>query len=314
MPPENWQMALKSVVEATIDLDYVDNVRSRWSSLKGAGPEVIASTLYEIANYQGMSDRAASSWLVTNGNPDFLELADRLTREQCACAASAAGINNCGYLRSQNVCSHPALLSLCIVPTIPARKGQLARLAVALSYWAAALPDQCLVAWARSKLKRGDPRSGAAAMVEDLKSLPGVSDKVASMIASDIAIGLSARRPALFASGASVVVVDSLVHNLLLRSGAILAEGKPHTFGSACYATDGCRDLIVRFSETIDARRYNSAWPQTAPRMLQHALWRFCAGNEFNVCNGNQIHAGTKCKTSICPARRRCARLIIEPK
>lgn len=314
MPRKNWQLALRKVVEVAIDPGYVESVRSRWSSLKGAGPDFIAGKLFEIANYQGMSDRAASSWLLTNGNPDFQQLALRLTHERCECAGSVDGISGCGYLRSQRVCSRPALLARCIVPTIPARKGQLARLAVALSYWAKDLPDQNLGMWARSKLKRGDHRAGGAAMVEDLKRLPGVSDKVANMIASDVAIGLSTGSDALLSAGASLIVVDSLVHNLLLRTGAIFAVGKPHAFGSGCYALGGCLELIVSFSETIDAHMYNPAWPRLAPRMLQHALWRFCAGNEFNVCNGNQIHAGTKCETSFCPASKWCARQIIESK
>lgn len=311
MPRKNWQLVLKAVVDVAIDPDYVEDVRRRWSSLRVAGPEIIAGKLFEIANYQGMSDRAASSWLSTNGNPDFQELALRLPHERCECAGSVDGISRCGYLRSQRVCKHPALLARCIVPTIPARKGQLARLAVALNYWAAELPHRSLGTWARSKLKRGEPRAGGAAMVEDLKRLPGVSDKVASMIASDVAIGLSTGSDALLRAGASLIVVDSLVHNMLQRTGAILAVGKPHAFGSGCYALGGCHELIVSFSETIDAHTYNPAWPRLAPRMLQHALWRFCAGSELNICNGNQIPAGRKCESGCCPAANHCARLAL---
>lgn len=311
MPRKNWQKALKRVVEVAIDPDYVEDVRRRWSSLRAAGPEIIAGKLFEIANYQGMSDRAASSWLLTNGNPDFHELALRLPGEPCECAGSGDGVSGCGYLRSQNVCSHPALLTRCIVPTIPARKGQLARLAVALSYWTAELPNQSLVGWARSKLTRGDPRAGGSAMVDDLKRLPGVSDKVASMIASDVAIGLSTGSDALLRAGASVIVVDRLVHNLIIRTGATKVAGQSHTFGPGCYAEGGCRDLIELFAVGTDARQFNRHWPTFAPRMLQHAIWRFCAGNEMNTCNGNNIRAGSACGIRNCPGFKDCAQVVV---
>lgn len=311
MPRKNWQLALKAVVDVAIDPDYVEDVRRRWSSLRGSGPEIIAGKLFEIANYQGMSDRAASSWLSTNGSPDFQELALRLPHERCECVGSVDGISGCGYLRSQRVCSHPALLASCIVPTIPARKGQLSRLAVALSYWAAQLPNQSLGAWVRSKLKRGDHRAGGAAMVEDLKRLPGVSDKVASMIASDVAIGLSAGSDALLRAGASVIVVDRLVHNLLIRTGAVRIAGRSHAFGLGCYAEGGCRDLIVLFARGIDARQFNRRWPTFAPRMLQHAIWRLCAGDEMNICNGNNTRADAACGIRSCPAFDACARVGI---
>ncbi len=314
MPRKNWQIALKRVVDVAIDPDYVEDIRSRWSSLKGAGPDIIAGKLFEIANYQGMSDRAASSWLSTNGSPDFRELALRLPLEPCECAGSFDGVTGCGYLRSQNVCSHPALLLRCIVPTIPARKGQLARLALALNYWASDLPVQSLGAWARSKLKRGDHRAGGAAMVEDLKRLPGVSDKVASMIASDVAIGLSTGIDALLRAGASVIVVDRLVHNLLIRTGATRVAGRPHAFGPRCYAEGGCRDLIELFAAGIDARQFNRRWPTFAPRMLQHAIWRFCAGSELSICNGNNIRAQDRCRVIVCPAFEQCERARISAK
>lgn len=311
MPSQNWRAALESMVDFAIDPSYVAGVQGAWAHLAVAPLEQVAAKIFEVANFQGMSDRAAVSWLSTNGLPDFSVLTERLRHEACPHAASLEGITACGFVKRRNSCNNPSMLASCLVPHIPARKGQLTRLAVALAYWVEDWPERSLRGWVNAQSRAGADTFAGQAMVDDLKRLPGLSDKVASMIASDIAIGLSVRRPALLASGASIVVIDSLVHNLLMRTGAITSAGKPHAFGSGCYASGGCSDLIVRFSETVDARSYNSAWPRLAPRMLQHALWRFCAGNEFNVCNGNQIHAGRKCESECCPAARRCARVIL---
>ena len=65
------------------------------------------------------------------------------------------------------------------------------------------------------------------------------------------------------------------------------------------------RDLAERF----DARTLNPSYPPCFPRLVQYALWRFCAGHEGNVCNGRHIPRGEVCALSWCPVREGCSRV-----
>ena len=49
-------------------------------------------------------------------------------------------------------------------------------------------------------------------------------------------------------------------------------------------------DIIQTVAERIDASQFNPRFPKVFPRFVQHAIWRYCAENGLDVCNGNQIN------------------------
>ena len=73
-----------------------------------------------------------------------------------------------------------------------------------------------------------------------------------------------------------------------------------HGYGPACYRTDGCVDIIERAAIKIDARQCNSTYPRIFPRWVQHAVWRFCAQEGLDICNGNQIDDSRRCRNTGC--------------
>tara|TARA_R110001599_G_scaffold176532_2_gene368706 strand:+ start:1650 stop:2588 length:939 start_codon:yes stop_codon:yes gene_type:complete len=312
MAGRKWRAALRRIVDSSIDPFFIEGVQASWASLANAGPDTVAAKIFEIANFQGMSDQAAHAWLGVNGIPNFRELRGRLEAQKCQHLSTIPGMAKCCFKKGRHICANSDLLANCVVRSIPARKGQLAQLAIALCHWTDELPQGGLATWLDTLSKTMPPNEAADSMVDSLKSLPGISDKVASMIASDMAIGLGSDNSQLLEAGTSLVVVDRLVHNILIRSGATDFAGRTHAFGAGCYAKNGCRELVEQLAQTIDARRYNEHWPARAPRMVQHALWRFCAGGELNACNGRNIAANSRCNFKACPASGVCTRLPIQ--
>ena len=78
-----------------------------------------------------------------------------------------------------------------------------------------------------------------------------------------------------------------------------------------CYRTGGCADILTRFAASIDARQFNPAFPQTFPRFVQNAVWRYCAANGLDICNGNRIDDGTRCDNRHCQLFRHCDRVAL---
>jgi hypothetical protein len=146
------------------------------------------------------------------------------------------------------------------------------------------------------------------ALVEPLRNVYGVSDKLLNMTLADILLAAPATQPLWFATGSSMIAIDTLVHNFLQRTGIQRTLGAKHEFGPACYATGGCADIVSRIARRIDARQFNPNYPRHFPRFVQHAIWRYCAQSELNVCNGNNIDDGFRCRNGNCALFRHCDR------
>ena len=82
-------------------------------------------------------------------------------------------------------------------------------------------------------------------------------------------MGAGATRPGWFAVGASFIVVDTLVHNFLDRTGILDRLAAGHPYGPACYRPGGCADVLIGIATAIDARRFNPTFPKVFPRFVQ---------------------------------------------
>jgi hypothetical protein len=54
--------------------------------------------------------------------------------------------------------------------------------------------------------------------------------------------------------GASMIAIDTLVHNFLHRTGILNRFDADHAYGIACYRPGGCASIIETVAEQIDAR------------------------------------------------------------
>jgi hypothetical protein len=136
------------------------------------------------------------------------------------------------------------------------------------------------------------------------------------MALASLLMGAGGSRPGWFDVGASFIVVDTLVHNFLVRTGILDRLAARHLYGPACYRPGGCADVLIDIAMTIDARRFNPGFPKVFPRFVQHAIWRYCAQSCLDICNGNQIDDRGRCTNMWCRLYSRCDRLVLhaEPK
>ena len=109
------------------------------------------------------------------------------------------------------------------------------------------------------------------------------------MALSSLLLSAGKQRPLWREVGASLVAVDTLVHNFLHRTGILRRLGADHPYGVRCYRPADALTFSARFAASIDARQFNPAFPPTFPRFVQNAIWRYCAENGLDICNGNRI-------------------------
>ena len=109
-----------------------------------------------------------------------------------------------------------------------------------------------------------------------------------------------------------MIAVDTLVHNFLHRTGILQGCGAPHVYGAACYRPGGCASIIRSLSALIDARAFNPNFPKDSPRFVQYAIWRFCAADGLNLCNGNRIDDDKSCQITYCYLHQECRRIALK--
>ncbi len=137
----------------------------------------------------------------------------------------------------------------------------------------------------------------------------GIGPKVLSMALSALLLGTDRKRERWLTTGASLIVVDTLFHNWMHRTGILRRLGAEPPYGPACYWPEGCAEIIERVARRIDARRFNPAFPAVFPRYLQKAIWHYCSQAGLGICNGNRINDRTRCTNEECPLFMRCDRV-----
>ena len=101
-----------------------------------------------------------------------------------------------------------------------------------------------------------DPLSQArVGLIEPLRNVYGVADKILAMAMSGILIGAADVRPKWLQVGVHLIAVDTLVHNFLHRTGILARLKATHPYGVGCYRPGGCAEIIARAAQQIDAVR-----------------------------------------------------------
>jgi hypothetical protein len=150
-----------------------------------------------------------------------------------------------------------------------------------------------------------------ASLIEPLREIYGVSDKVLTMALSCILLGAPGNKGLWIEVGGSMIAIDTLVHNFLHRTGILQRFNAKHQYGVACYQHGGCADIIQAVAERIDARQFNASYPLVFPRFVQHAIWRYCGQSGLDICNGNRIDDTKRCGNLDCRARMMCDRVAL---
>jgi hypothetical protein len=274
--------------------------------------------LMTMVSYQGIADRVAADYMDQHGRVTWREVEAALASSpSCPKLQGYWQFHGCRYQKTSQTCADPDHLPQCPLPNRNLRNGRLNQTAYALYLFIRDIADSDLVGWIEGQLgsvAADDPgRVGQMrhALLEPLRHVYGVSDKVLSMALSDLlfAAPKTLRHWAEVAAG--MVAIDTLVHNFLVRTGVLHRFNAHHPYGPACYQPGGCADIIHVVAQEIDARQFSPRFPQTFPRFVQHAIWRYCAENGVDVCNGNRINDDSRCDNVYCQVRPRCDRVAL---
>jgi hypothetical protein len=271
-------------------------------------------------SFQGISDRVARDYINKHGTASWsaIEASVRNT-PSCPKLHSYWHFEGCRYDKTSFTCSEPDHIDACPLPQPHLRNGRLNQTAYSLFLFVRDLADNDLIGWIDCRL---DSAKGATraeleatrqeALLGSLRNIYGVSDKVLTMALSTLLIGARDQRPIWFEAGKAMIAVDTLVHNFLHRTGILQNCGIPHNYGAACYATGGCAEVVRTVAGRIDARTFNPKFPARFPRFVQHAIWRFCAADGVNLCNGNRIDDRKPCQITYCYLQQRCGRIPLK--
>jgi hypothetical protein len=266
-------------------------------------------------SYQGISDRVAREYMARHGSATWSYLEASLRgAPSCPRLHGYWTYAGCRYDKRSCTCSEPEHLDRCSVPRLPLRNSRLNITAHAFWLFVRDHADGDIVGWIDRRLetasgatKRELDAARQEALIGPLRNVYGVSDKVLMMCFSTLL--MSARdRSNWLETGKSMIAIDRLVHAYLFRTGILHDCGTPHGYGAACYRQGGCAEIVRTISDQIDARSINPTFPAHFPRFVQHAIWRFCAADGVNLCNGNRIDARKACQISYCWLFENCQR------
>jgi hypothetical protein len=271
--------------------------------------------LMHALSFQGISDQVASDYMRRHGLVTWADI-DRGLRSGCTCPKlkSYWHFHGCRFDKLSRTCAEPDHIDQCPLPTHDLRNGRLNQMAYSLFLFIRDIAAGDLTGWIDSRISDAgqmDAPSHAAireSLLDPLRHVYGLSDKVLSMALACLLIGAPKGRPHWVEVGASMIAIDTLVHNFLHRTGILRRFHAEHSYGVACYQPSGCADIIETVAGRIDAQAFNKRFPRTFPRFVQAAVWRYCAQRAFDVCNGNRIDDRKSCNNSYCQIRSICDR------
>jgi hypothetical protein len=299
---------------------FVDDARDNLvnegvhSAIEAHNTPVLFDWMVRAFSFQGIADAIAADYMDKNGAVTWNAIAVDLSDcPSCSKLRSYWQFYDCGYRKGSRTCNEPELLSACPLPKHLLRNGRLNQTAYSLFMFIRDIADGDLVAWIDTQLAEPDDRTDPdritrmiESLVGPLRQVYGVADKVVMMTLSSLL--LASNKTIWSEVGASMIAVDTLVHNFLRRTGILHRLGANHPYGAACYWPTGCADIIRTVSTRIDARAFNRKFPLVFPRFVQLAIWRYCAQGCLNICNGNRIDDRQACQNCYCQLYLRCDR------
>jgi hypothetical protein len=277
---------------------------------------VIFEWLIGVLSLQGISDAAALSYIESHETISAGSIERALNSSpSCPKLAGYHRFYGCNYRKTKDTCTEPVHKPECPLPRHDLRNGRLNQTAYSLFMFFRDVADGDFVGWLDYQLR---PVMGAdmpgrmptlsSPVIGPLSHVHGISSKVLSLSMASLLLAGDIDRPEWITAGARMIAVDSLIHNWMHRTGILRLMGADHLYGQGCYQNGGCAELIENISGCIDARHYNRTFPKDFPRFVQYALWKFCAADELNVCNGNRIRDTGRCKQTTCQLYNICAR------
>jgi hypothetical protein len=304
---------------------WIDDIRADLradkvqAAIRHRDTAVVFDWLMAALSYQGIADAVAYDYMERHGRAAWRDIDQKLGRGvSCPKLKSYWHFYGCRYEKASRTCAKPEHIGACPLPSHDLRNGHLNQAAYSLFLFIRDLADGDLIGWIDAQLEAANSPAGPHrltrmrdSLIEPLREIYGVSDKVLAMALSSLLLGAPKKMVLWTEVGGSMIAIDTLVHNFLHRTGILARFNANHLYGAACYRPGGCAHIIAAVAERIDARQFNPTFPQTFPRFVQHAIWQYCARNGLDVCNGNRIDDGKRCSNMDCRVRLMCDRVAL---
>jgi hypothetical protein len=305
--------------------DLMDEVRNQDSglgiteSIRRSDTPALFDWLVSALSYQGISDQVAEAYIEKYGSATWADIRAKLVQgTTCPKLKSYWHFHGCRYDKLSGTCAEPDHIETCPLPSHYLRNGRLNQMAYSLFLFIRDIADGDLVGWIDHRLQAADDPASAnrlaslrEALIRPLREVYGVSDKVLTMTLSGILLAAPKDWRLWIEVGASMIAIDTLVHNWLVRTGILHRFDAHHAYGMACYRPGGCASIVETAAGHIDARQFNPAFPRSFPRFVQHAIWRYCSQNGLDVCNGNRIDDRKSCRNVYCQIYNICDRISL---
>jgi hypothetical protein len=304
---------------------WIDDIRADLradkvqAAIRHRDTAVVFDWLMAALSYQGIADAVAYDYMERHGRATWRDIEQKLGQGvSCPKLKSYWHFHGCRYEKASRTCAEPDHIGGCPLPSHDLRNGHLNQAAYSLFLFIRDLANGDLIGWIDAQLEAANSPPGpdrltrmAAALIEPMREIYGVSDKVLAMALSSLLLGAPRKMVHWTEVGGSMIAIDTLVHNFLHRTGILARFNANHLYGAACYRPSGCADMLQAVAERIDARQFNPCFPQTFPRFVQYAIWQYCARNGLDVCNGNRIDDNKRCENRDCRVRLMCDRVAL---
>jgi hypothetical protein len=286
------------------------------AAIRSRDTAVLFDWLVEILSYQGIADQVAFDYMDRHGQASWPVIEGDLSHgPSCPKLKSYWVFHDCRYNKTRYTCGEPGHLPQCPLPNYWLRNGRLNQTAYSLHLFIRDVSGGDLVGWIDRRLQAATNQPGPdrlarmrLALVDPLREIYGVSDKVLMLALSVLFLGAPPQRRRWIEVGGSMIAVDTLVHNFLHRTGILHRFRADHPYGPACYRPGGCAEIIETIAHRIDARQFNRSFPRTFPRFVQNAIWRYCSQQGLDICNGNKIDDRSRCGNKQCSLYSICDR------
>ena len=295
-------------IRADLDAESIRTAMSRRDTA------AVFDWLIAALSYQGIADQIAYDYMEQHGYVQWHDISEKLARgAACPKLKSYWHFHGCRYTKLGRSCAEPDHIARCPLPTHDLRNGHLNQLAYSLYLFIRDLAEGDLVGWIEERLQAANSPAGPDrlarmrdTLIAPLREIHGVSDKVLAMALSSLLLGAPRLLPLWHEVGASMIAIDTLVHNFLHRTGILHRFDAEHAYGSACYRRGGCAEIVEAVADRIDASAFNPNLPAVFPRFVQHAIWRYCAQSGLAVCNGNRVDDRKSCDNVYCQLHNIC--------
>jgi hypothetical protein len=301
------------VIRADLRADKVQ------AAIRHRDTAVVFDWLMAALSYQGIADAVAYGYMERHGRATWRDIDQKLGQGvSCPKLKSYWHFHGCRYEKGSRTCAEPEHIGGCPLPSHDLRNGHLNQTAYSLFLFIRDLVGGDFIGWIDAQLAAANGPPGphrltrmAAALIEPMREIYGVSDKVLAMALSSLLLGAPRKMVHWTEVGGAMIAIDTLVHNFLHRTGILQRFEAKHQYGLACYRPGGCADIIQAVAERIDARQFNPTFPQTFPRFVQHAIWQYCSQSGLDICNGNRIDDVQRCDNLDCRVRLMCDRVAL---